>query len=277
MGVRYDGAMTSWSEFVDDLRPEDVALHVAVDAHPSLDRSVVRGALDALAAPLGAAVGAGAPGRAAALANAELADALAGHVYGTLGFRGEDDYGDARGNYLDDVIERRAGSPVALGVLLVAVGERAGIEVEPIGFPGHFLVRIGSVHLDPFDGGHPLDRESLLALATETLGSVRDAELRLEPVGSRTIAVRLLSNLLRIHGARGDHAQALVVCDRLIDVTGAPFHRADRGAHALALGATRGALADFEAYLAACPDADDARAVRALMARARAALLRPLN
>ncbi|MBN4050206.1 hypothetical protein JYT28_00460 [Desulfobulbus sp. AH-315-M07] len=102
------------------------------------------------------------------------------------------------------------------------------------------------------------------------------AALRLEPVGARTIAVRILVNLRRIHRMRGDHAAALVVCDRLFDVTRAPFHRADRAAHALALGATRAAISDFEAYLAAHPDAADAVLVRRVLDAARN-IIAPLN
>jgi regulator of sirC expression with transglutaminase-like and TPR domain len=133
------------------------------------------------------------------------------------------------------------------------------------------------VYVDPSTGGHPIDLERLLALAHETLGDERAAAERLEPVGARTVAVRLLLNLHRTYRGRADHARALVVCDRLVDLTGAPFHRADRGAHALALGATRAALADFAAYLAAHPGAADADQVRTLLSKARSKLVRPAN
>lgn len=56
-------------------------------------------------------------------------------------------------------------------------------------------------------------------------------------VGARAVAVRMLANLKNSHERRGDHARALVVCDRLVDLTGAPELRRDRGMHALALGA----------------------------------------
>jgi len=233
-----------------DSAAEDVALAIAMDAHPMLRDDEVRRQLDEMARPLKSRVaGSG-------------VEALCRHVWGELGFRGNDDYDDPRNNYLDDVVARRIGSPVTLAVVAMALGRRCGVEVRAIAFPGHFLVRIGDVYADPFDGGHPLPRERLEELATEMIGDVREAGARLEPVGLRTVAVRILANLQRIHRMRGDHARALVVCDRLFDMTRAPLHQADRAAHALALGATRAAISDFEAYLAAHPDAADAEQIR---------------
>src|SRR5262249_54279162 len=103
-------------------------------------------------------------------------------------------------------------------VVLMAIGSRAGIAVDAIAFPGHFLVCVEGVYVDPDSGGFPLDRARLLDLARESVGDARDAEERLAPVGPRTIAVRLLLNLSKIHDKRGDHARSLVVCDRLFDL-----------------------------------------------------------
>lgn len=181
-----------------------------------------------------------------------------------------------------DVIDKRRGTPTALAIVLIALGRRAGVELSPIAFPGHFLVRSaqasGDVFIDPTDGGHPIPRAALVELAQTDAGDdAVQAERRLEPVGSRATAVRLLVNLQRAHQRRGDHARALLVCDRLFDATGAVLHRCDRGAHALALGAARAAVADFEAYLAARPAAPDAELVRAVLERARAFAGRPAN
>jgi regulator of sirC expression with transglutaminase-like and TPR domain len=262
----------SWAQGdVDAALPEEVALWVANDEYPHLSVKDCRSELDALAA-----------GVAIPIANAghvlERVDVLCSYLFGERGFAGETDDDDPRGNYLNDVLERRRGSPVALAVLMLAVARRVAFELEAIAFPGHFLVRTPpepAIYVDPFTGGHPLAEKRLLALAAETLGSTGDAAQRLLPVGGRTIAVRLLLNLQRIHRQRADHARALVVCDRLFDLTRAPFHQADRGAHALALGSLRVAMTDFEAYLRAKPGAPDSGRIAVLMAKMRRGLEPP--
>ena len=76
-------------------------------------------------------------------------------------------------------------------------------------------------------------------------------------------------NLKRVHENNRDHAQALVVTDRLFDLTESIGFRRDRGLHALALGAHAQAAEDLEAYLAAAgKDATDRAIVRAALQRA---------
>lgn len=244
---------------------EFAAIYIARDAHPDIDVAGTLHALDALAA--GVSFADAAP-------PAEHAARLARHVYETHGFHGNaDDYGDPRNSYLDDVLARRTGIPITLAVVLMAVGRRAGLLVEGIGFPGHFLARVGGasgVLVDPFHAGRVVDRDALDRLATVTLGSAsRLRDEHLAPATTRAIAARMLLNLKTAHEGRGDHPRALVVCDRLVDLAGQPDHRRDRGLHALALGAHRAAESDLAAYLAAKPDASDARHVTEALERAR--------
>lgn len=247
--------------------PETAALLIARDARPALDIDRELARIDEIAAPLGTLDPKAPAG--------ELAQAIAGHLYERLGFHGnEDDYFDPKNSYLDEVITRRTGIPITLAVLIGAVGRRVGVEVEGIGFPGHFLARIGGangVYVDPFFGGRVLDEASLRRLASRMLGSPsRLSPSHLEPVGLRPLCVRMLINLKHAHERRRDHAHALLVCDRLVDLTSSISFRRDRGLHALALGANRAAADDLEAYLAARgDDAEDGAAVRRALERAR--------
>lgn len=241
--------------------PEEAALAVATDEYPALDTRHFRHALDLYGAEF-------AP-RAATLGSLDRARLLCRYLHGELGFRGSDDYDDPRSNYLNDVLDRRTGSPVALAVVLMAIGKRAGVDVRGVAFPGHFLVRIEGHYADPYEGGAPLDRGRLLNLANESISDPRRARACLDPVGVRTVAVRLLLNLQRIYRRRADHARAFVVSDRLYELTRAPSHRVDRGVHALALGASRAAILDFEAYLELNPDGDAASRAREQLERAR--------
>jgi regulator of sirC expression with transglutaminase-like and TPR domain len=246
---------------------EDVALAIATDEYPGLDVDHYRGVLDAWAAQAQTAVD----------AETDLPHklvAFARHVYRDLGFVGnEGDYYDPRNSFLNDVIERRTGIPITMAVVLMALGRRLGLQIEGVGFPGHFLVRAGGeggLYLDPFNGGQVLDRADLLELARTVIGNPSIARGQLEPVDHRVIAVRMLFNLQQIYERRGDHPKALVVCDRLCDLTDAPFHLRDRGRHALALGANAAARDDFRRYLELASGAEDSEKVQEWLRRASA-------
>lgn len=77
--------------------------------------------------------------------------------YQTLGFRGDwQDYFSSANCDLDQVLARRKGIPVSLGILLIQLGRKIGLDVEGICFPGHFLLSFagldGEVYVDPFNG-----------------------------------------------------------------------------------------------------------------------------
>ena len=62
---------------------------------------------------------------------------LAAHVYGTLGFRGnEKDYYDPRNSLLSNVVERRMGIPITLAIVYCEIARRAGIPAHGVGFQG---------------------------------------------------------------------------------------------------------------------------------------------
>ena len=135
------------------------------------------------------------------------------------------------------------------------------------------------MYIDPFFRARVMPRPALEGLLHRVTGE--SAELldeHLLVVGARAVAVRMLANLKNSHERRGDHARALVVCDRLVDLTGAPEPRRDRGMHALALGAVEAAAADLRAYLNGRPDAKDAGKVAATLAeiQKKRASVRPM-
>ncbi len=248
----------------ESVSPEVAALLVARDAHP-VDIEAQLALLDELAAPL---VGLG-----RTKDPRDQAAALAAHLHGALGFRGNrDDYYDPRNSYLDQVLRRRTGIPITLCVVWAAIGRRAGVAVDGIGFPGHFLARVGGpegILVDPFGEGASLEPPALRRLAAQALGGRPLRPEHTAPVGLRALVVRMLLNLKRIHENQNDHARSLVVCDQLVDLTGAIRFRRDRGVHALALGAHAQAAEDLGAYLAeAGPEADDQDWVRAALQRA---------
>jgi regulator of sirC expression with transglutaminase-like and TPR domain len=88
------------------------------------------------------------------------------HLFDELGYSGDhDEYYDPRNSYLNQVFERRLGSPISLALVQMEVARRLGIPLDGVSFPGHFLVRLpvddGVLVMDPFNGGRPLDVDEL--------------------------------------------------------------------------------------------------------------------
>ncbi len=74
-----------------------------------------------------------------------------------LGFRGNRRrYYDPRNSYLNEVLERRLGLPILLSLICISIGRRIGVDIEGLGFPGHFMARyrdeVGVWLLDSFHG-----------------------------------------------------------------------------------------------------------------------------
>jgi len=248
-------------------RVEEVAILLAKEANPVLDEHALRRALDGLGAE--ALIRRGL--RSTPERDGRILQEL---LFEELGFQGEfDDYYDPRNSYIDKVMLRRKGIPISLSVLTMAVGERAGMDVEGVGFPGHFLVRVGGpdgVYQDPFHGGELLDGDGLRRLAAEFLGAEMGLHPSyLAPVDCDTITIRMLANLKNAHRRRGDYARAMLACDHLVELTQAPEHRRDRGLLAHALRTFGAAREDLAAYLEARPDAKDARVISLALEEAR--------
>ena len=103
------------------------ALAIAAGEYPDLDIGHYLARLDELAAGLPA-----------------TADAVVTRLFHELGLRGnETDYYDARNSFLSDVLDRRLGIPITLSVVFLEVSRRVGLGAAGVGFPGHFLVRVG--------------------------------------------------------------------------------------------------------------------------------------
>src|SRR6516162_3810308 len=68
--------------------------------------------------------------------------ALNNYLFGELHFAGNEvNYEDPRNSFLNEVLDRRTGIPITLAMVYIEVARRAGVHVEGVNFPGHFLVR----------------------------------------------------------------------------------------------------------------------------------------
>ena len=68
--------------------------------------------------------------------------AINDYLFKELHFVGNElQYEDPRNSFLNEVLDRRTGIPVTLALVYMEVARRAGVTVEGINLPGHFLVR----------------------------------------------------------------------------------------------------------------------------------------
>ncbi len=242
------------------------ALLIARDARPALDSLAVSAELDGLAAPLVERGLQSMPVLAQARAFADL-------LFVRGGFRGNTtDYYDPKNSFIDEVLARRTGIPISLSVLYVEVARRAGVPAQPVGFPGHFLVRLDDSErclvVDPFHGGGIIDEAGLAQILRRSGSDLQFEPGMLAPTPVRHVVARMLMNLRGIYASRGEFSRLLVVFDHLIDLMpGATEERRDRGLLFGRLGAPEAAVADLKRYLALSPEAGDADEIKGFLAR----------
>lgn len=197
-------------------------------------------------------------------------------LYGRNGFRGNRKaYYDPRNSFLSDVLDRRTGIPLTLGMVLLEVGWRLGLPLEGVNFPGHFLVRLRGEGLnllvDPFDRGRVRFEDQAQELLDRVYGGmvrVRDDFLR--PASRRDMLVRLLTNLKGVYVNVHDHARALAAVERILIIhPTAPAEIRDRGTLLARMGRSEEALEQLEWYLDYAPEASDAGRIRALVEELR--------
>lgn len=140
------------------------------------------------------------------VSNRQRVQALAEFMAGELCFRGNtDDYYCERNSLLPCVIDTRMGIPITLTILYRMVAARAGMRVDGLNLPGHFIARHGEVLFDPFHRGRILTRADCEEILTRQNLKLRGSHL--EAATPRQILVRVLANLLYVYDLQKDTAK----------------------------------------------------------------------
>jgi len=190
-----NGVMPAFAELAADPSVGAGALALALAAEFRLvDEAVALARLDDLAADV-----------AAAAERRNELDAL-GEVLGVRhGFGGAgDEYDHPDNSMLDVVLARGHGLPIALSVVYVETARRAGIALDGVGLPGHYVVGqfpaggAPPVLLDPFAGGARIDASA-----------AAEADPDMRPWGAHETALRMLNNLLGAYTRRNDLGRAI--------------------------------------------------------------------
>ena len=240
------------------------ALMIARLECPSLDPAPYLAQLDAM--------GAAAQKRLAdsgCLEDARTSDGavevLNAYVFDEQGFSGNRErYDDPGNSFLNDVLERRTGIPITLAVVYMEVARRAGIHVDGVNFPGHFLMRypprrsesgrtsvVKDLILDPFHRGARLSEHDCRRLLERHAGedAAFDPAL-LAPATKPQMLTRMLLNLKRTYVRLHSFPQARDVTELLLAVDPpALAELRDRGLLAYHMNDFSAALNDLQQYL----------------------------
>ena len=143
---------------------------------------------------------------------------LSNLLAGRCGYDGDRlSYDDPRNADLIQVITRRRGMPVALGIIYMHAARAAGLVASGLDTPAHFLVMLSKnrseVLIDPFNGGAVLDPER--AGGPPRMGGHEGGHLA-QPVSDVDVLLRLENNL-KIRALHiGDRGRALEIAKRMI-------------------------------------------------------------
>jgi regulator of sirC expression with transglutaminase-like and TPR domain len=166
---------------------ETAAWRLAATLMPGEDYSSHRSQLDAWGVEVTHRL------RKAATANDRI-ETLVEFLGQDLHFHGNtDDYHNINNSLLPEVVETRAGIPISLSLVYMLVGARAGLTVQGVGLPGHFIIRHGENFFDPFHAGQRIGLEQCRAVVARC--GLALSRHHLLPVTPKQMFVRMLHNI----------------------------------------------------------------------------------
>ncbi len=193
-------------------------------------------------------------------------------VFDEEGFRGNTDaYYDPRNSFLNDVMDRKLGIPLTLGIVFLEIGWRLGLPLRGVNFPGHFLLRYEGeafrLLVDPFHNGQIRFEDQAQELLDRVYGgSVPMQADYLRGATKHDVLVRLLANLKTIYLNTRDDAKALAAIDRILLIRpDAAEEIRDRGMVLARTGKIDEAIQALSRYLEIMPAAPDATRVKLLI------------
>jgi len=184
------------------------------------------------------------------------------HVFEKYGFQGDDeDYYDPRNNFLNAVIDKRAGIPITLSIIYSEVAKYIGLDLRIVGFPGHVVVKYEEeMIIDPFYRGRLLTINDLEEILYRNFGD--DVEFIPEYLNTATtdqILTRLLRNLKNAYTQSYAYDKAMRCTDMILGIRPeSPEEIRDKGILEERLLHYNEALPLLNKYLELEPEAEDA-------------------
>ncbi len=233
----------------------EAGLALASLDHPSRDPEYYRSLLQEMANALGEI--------ADQAENAEArSTALATVLIGRFGLVGDDRDEDSLDSAnLMQVLDRRRGPAITLGMIWLHLGRQQGWPVEPLAFPGHFLLRLADdrgqrIIIDPFWGGRQRDVTELRDLLKTAAGLGAELEPAHYAVQSnRDVLLRLQSAIKMRYLRHAELGPALQTVETMLLF--APDQIAlwrEAGLMHLRQGNLRAAITALEQFVARAPN-----------------------
>lgn len=198
-----------------------------------------------------------------------LVSMLNEYMFDIVEFEGNrDDYYNPQNNFLNRVIDTKRGIPITLSIIYIQLGAYLGLDLKPVGFPGHFLVKHSEeLILDPFNGGMPLQIEDLEDILHDTYGagfSFRPEYL--DEIESEKILVRIAKNLKNSYMQSFNYKAAAHCINMVLGLApNEPEETRDMGIVQSRMLQNDLALRSLERYLELAPDAEDVDSVLELI------------
>lgn len=183
------------------------------------------------------------------------------YLFNTLGFSGnDDDYYNPDNNFLNVVIDRKVGIPITLSIIYIELARHIGLDLRPVGFPSHFLVKhTEELIIDPFGGGRVLTKDDLHGILTRSYGGeVEFAPHFLDEIEPEKILIRISRNLKNSYTESFNYEMAMRCINFILNIEpNAVEEVRDKGILEARLLHYDQALESLNKYLELSPEADD--------------------
>ena len=120
------------------------------------------------------------------------------YLFNELSITGnQENYYDPENSFLNRVLDRRTGSPIALCLLYILIARRLRLPMVGVGLPGHFICRYQSsadeIYIDAFNHGRQLTRADCIHHLVRGHHDLKEDYLA--PLSSRRMFQRICTNL----------------------------------------------------------------------------------
>lgn len=128
-------------------------------------------------------------------------------IFHEYGFSGDaDSFYDPANSFLPLVIERRRGLPITLSILYLLIADRCGLQLEPVGVPGKFMVGCfledEPFYIDVYEGGVFREQHDIHTMLRSHAIPYDDSYFMPTPVGE--ILCRCCRNLIVAYDRLGN-------------------------------------------------------------------------
>jgi len=183
------------------------------------------------------------------------------YLFNTLGFSGNrDDYYNPDNNFLNVVIDKKVGIPITLSIIYIELAKHIGLDLRPVGFPSHFLVKhTEEMIIDPFEQGRLLTIDDLHEILNRSYGGgVEFVPQFLDEIEPEKILIRITRNLEKSYTESFNYEMAMHCINFVLSIEpNAVEEVRDKGileARSLHYDL---ALESLNKYLELSPEADD--------------------